>query len=122
MKTLSNEELIRRFENACFRLANYPNNKKINEEYVKLRKEVEKRSETNKWHTEPPKKDGVYLVWWCNDVEIARYTDNLYEVDEYDFDDKKRVGWYKYDSDYGYYELEDVKAWQELPSDYKESE
>lgn len=78
--------------------------------------------ERAKWHKEPPKKNGTYLIWWCNDIVIARYTDNLYEVDEYDFDDKKRAGWYKYDSEYGYWELENVKAWQELPSDYKESE
>lgn len=79
-------------------------------------------SETNKWHTEPPKKNGKYLVWWCDEVDIADYTDNLYKVDGYDFKDKKRAGWYEYDSEYGYFELDNVKAWQELPSDYKESE
>lgn len=79
-------------------------------------------SETNKWHTEPPKKNGKYLVWWCDEVDIANYTDNLYKVDGYDFEDKKRAGWYEYDSEYGYFELNNVKAWQELPSNYKESE
>ena len=78
----------------------------------------------NKWHKEPPKKDGRYLVW-CDRVEIANYADNLYKVDKYDFYDfkgKKRAGWYIYDGEYGYLELDNVLGWQELPSDYKENE
>ncbi len=45
---MTNDELLRRFENACFRLTNYPNNKKINNEYEKLRKELEKRLNIDK--------------------------------------------------------------------------
>ena len=76
----------------------------------------------NKWHKEPPKKGGRYLVWWRDRVKIANYADNLYRVDKYDFEGKKRAGWYNYDGEYGYYELENVLRWQELPSDYKENE
>ena len=74
----------------------------------------------NYWHTEPPKKNGRYLIWWGTRIDIANYTDNLYEVDKIGFWDRKRAGWYDYDSNCGYYEAVNVKAWQELPSDYKE--
>lgn len=50
---------------------------------------------------------------------IASYALNLHDVDEYDFEDKKRPGWYHYDSEWGYYELKDVMAWMPLPEPYK---
>lgn len=39
----TNEELIAEFENACFRITNYPSNITANKKYEKLRKEVLKR-------------------------------------------------------------------------------
>lgn len=44
---MTNEELLRRFEEACFRLTNYPNNKKVNNEFKRLRKELEKKLNIN---------------------------------------------------------------------------
>lgn len=100
-----------------------------NKEAINILKLMPKQSEAIKkaievlertqWHTEPPKKNGKYLVWWCDEVDIADYTDNLSEVDKYNFKNRKRAGWYKYDSDCWYYELKDVKAWRPLPKPYK---
>ena len=51
--------------------------------------------------------------------EIASYSNNLYNVDEFDFYDKKNTsGFYNYDSEYGYYENTDVIAWMPLPEPY----
>ena len=75
--------------------------------------------------SEKPSKNGGYL---CsarfNDnyigVCIANYADDLYKVDDFDFHDKKGIsGWYDYDSEYGYYEMESVIAWMPLPEPYK---
>ena len=74
----------------------------------------------------PPKVGGKYLVtlhYITHDtVETAYYSKNLYKVDEYDFYDKRRPGWYNYDSEYGYYEQTDVIAWRKLIEPYKEGE
>lgn len=51
---------------------------------------------------------------------IASYAPNLYDVNEYEFKDKKRPGWYEYDSEWGYYEVDGVIAWMPLPEPYKE--
>ena len=75
-----------------------------------------------------PSVDGDYLVTIKFKVlknygiGIMGYAKNLYKVDEYDFHNKKRPGWYSYDSEYGYYENNDVVAWMELPEVYKEGE
>ncbi len=78
------------------------------------------------WHKDKPKKDGRYLVVttinWNTikddikyHIQISNFAKNLYEVDKYDFPNDKRSGWYKYDSEYGYYEIDNVIAWTELP-------
>lgn len=73
---------------------------------------------------EPPEKDGRYFVavmpnFFSKPPEyyrsIASFTHNLEEVDDYDFRGKNRAGWYDYDSEYGYYELERVAYWMSLP-------
>lgn len=73
---------------------------------------------------EPPEKDGRYFVavmpnFFSKPPEyyrsIASFTHNLEEVDDYDFRGKNRAGWYDYDSEYGYYELERVAYWMLLP-------
>lgn len=53
-----------------------------------------------------------------NTVEIAYFSNNLKEVDEYDFDEA-RAGFYSYDEG-GYYEIKNVVAWMECPYPYKE--
>lgn len=72
-----------------------------------------------------PEERGVYLVTqkaiFPGHVfrRIVGYAPNLHDVDEYDFADKKRPGWYEYDSEWGYRELDDVIAWMPLPEPYK---
>lgn len=72
-----------------------------------------------------PEKRGDYLVTQKATftdyvyISVAGYALNLYDVDEYDFADKKRSGWYEYDSEWGYRELDDVIAWMPLPQPYK---
>ena len=89
----------------------------------------ESRSENpNKWipvSERLPEERGVYLVTqkaiFPGHVfrRIVSYAPNLHDVNEYDFEGKKRAGWYKYDSEWGYWELEDVIAWMPLPEPYK---
>ena len=43
IKDFSNAELIYRFETACFRLTNYPNNKAISDEFKRVEAEICKR-------------------------------------------------------------------------------
>ena len=53
-------------------------------------------------------------------VDIMYYAQDLYRVDKYDFCDKKdKAGWYKYDSEWGYYSRDDVIAWLPLLKPYK---
>lgn len=72
-----------------------------------------------------PEERGVYLVTqkaiFSGHVfrRIVGYAPNLHDVDEYDFADKKRPGWYEYDSEWGYRELDDVIAWMPLVEPYK---
>ena len=72
-----------------------------------------------------PEKRGDYLVTQKATftdyvyISVAGYALNLHDVDEYDFADKKRPGWYEYDSEWGYHELDDVLAWMPLPEPYK---
>ena len=63
--------------------------------------------------------------WVTNDrgsVFSCDFTTNLYEIDEYDFIDKKRPGFYEYDSEYGYFEWDGIIAWMPYyePEPYKE--
>lgn len=84
--------------------------------------------EPNKWipvWERLPEERGVYLVTqkaiFPGHVfrRIVGYAPNLHDVDEYDFADKKRPGWYEYDSEWGYRELDDVIAWMPLVEPYK---
>lgn len=74
------------------------------------------------WHKNKPRKSGTYLVVTKSigtHISIANFAKNLYKIDNYDFYDAKKSGWYKYDSEYGYYEITNVVAWTELP-EYEE--
>lgn len=72
-----------------------------------------------------PEKRGDYLVTQKATftdyvyISVTGYAHNLYDVDEYDFTDKKRPGWYEYDSEWGYREFDNVIAWMPLPESYK---
>lgn len=72
--------------------------------------------------TDPPKKDGKYLVIYKffissdSTYSIAHWANNLYKVDKWDFNRKRgKAGWYDYDSEYGYFERDHIVAWAELP-------
>lgn len=71
------------------------------------------------WHKDKPRKNGAYLVVTKSSsgthISISNFAKNLYKIDKYDFYDAKKSGWYKYDSEYGYYEIDNVIAWTELP-------
>ena len=66
-----------------------------------------------------PKKHGEYLCY-CTDgfgrcVSIYSFAKNLSKVDDYYFEGIKRAGWYSYDSELGYIEMDDVTHWMPLP-------
>ena len=71
-----------------------------------------------------PGEDGRYLVYnmfYCNAVvTIASFSTCLENEDEYDFDGEKRPGWFSYDDEYGYYEINGVTHWMPLPEPPKE--
>lgn len=79
-------------------------------------------SEWKDTNIEPPEVSGCYLTVVKNmtggyHYRILRYAKDLYKVNSSDFSDKRgKHGWYDYDSDYGYYEWEDVVWWMELPN------
>ena len=54
-------------------------------------------------------------------MSISEYAKNLYTIDKYDFYDKKgKPGWYDFSSECGYFEIDGILAWQELPEVYAE--
>jgi hypothetical protein len=71
-----------------------------------------------------PDENGLYLC--CIMARGFRYMTtcdfalNLEDVDEYDFPGEKHSGWYKYDSEHGYFEVCDVAYWMPLPDMPKE--
>lgn len=68
-----------------------------------------------------PKKNGNYLVISnspiCQRILIASFAKNLEKADAcaFPFRGKKRPGWYDYDSDWGYFEYDNVTHWMPLP-------
>lgn len=76
----------------------------------------------------PPQKNGSYLVTvdygptLGKSCEIARFANILEEIDDFDFYNARRPGWYRYDSEYGYYEIDNVIAWMERPKPYEQEE
>ena len=74
-----------------------------------------------------PEEDGEYLCTRYfkyserSIVEVLSFANDLYKQDQYDFceyDGLKKSGFNKYDSEYGYYEVDDVVAWMPLPEAY----
>lgn len=66
-----------------------------------------------------PDKNGQYICYiegsYLRCIKMCNFALNLEEVDEYDFVDKKHSGWYNYDGEYGYYEIDDVTYWMPCP-------
>lgn len=53
-------------------------------------------------------------------IRLATYASDLFEVDEYDFNQQKgKAGFFDYDNEYGFYELDSVTAWIPLPEPYR---
>lgn len=64
-----------------------------------------------------PKKDGEYLVIvgsFGTHIRLACYRHDLFKLDNYDFK-KGDFGFFDYDSEFGYYKVDKVLAWMELP-------
>lgn len=69
-----------------------------------------------------PEEKGYYLVvkqiFNFQLMDVVRFTNNLYEVDDLDFP-KDRYddvsGWYECDDEMGYYILDNVTHWSKLP-------
>ena len=59
-------------------------------------------------------RDGQY---WQS---VCRFANNLHEVDEYDFPNERRPGFYYYDDEYGWIEKTGVTHWMPLPQPPKE--
>lgn len=78
-----------------------------------------------------PDHDGEYLITKLllgePKTSVRSFTKDLYALDKFDFYKYRykrkanRAGWYDYDSEYGFYEIDNVIAWQELPEPYKEA-
>ena len=68
-----------------------------------------------------PNKDGEYLVvksimGMFNKIDVCAFALNLHEIDEFDFPDEERPGWYEHDSETGYFEWTGITHWAELPT------
>lgn len=77
-----------------------------------------------RWHdakSDPPKKVDKYLciVEYSGGhraYSVESWSKDLYKVDEWDFGKcRGKSGWYGYDSEYGYFEIDNVVKWAELP-------
>ena len=73
-----------------------------------------------------PEEEGKYLcAYGKNFMRVYSFSSDLYSVDDYDFAKykfEKKKGFYTYDSEWGYLDVDFIKAWQPLPEPYKESE
>lgn len=67
-----------------------------------------------------PNENGSYLVVYKAFqyalVDVKRFAKDLYSVDEYDFPNEHRPGWYEYDDEYGYIERNGITHWMPLPN------
>lgn len=74
-----------------------------------------------------PNKKGDYLVVKSimgiyNKIDVCSFALNLHEIDEFDFPDEHRPGWYDCDSETGYFEWTGIIYWSELPNMPQEME
>ena len=67
-----------------------------------------------------PKKNGKYIVFSespiCKSMLFANFAKNLQKIDKNAFYEMKCPGWYEYDSDWGYYELNYITHWMPQPN------
>lgn len=64
-----------------------------------------------------PDVEGRYLCTQDKWVGICKYAKNLRDVCKYEFP-KNKPGWYDFDDEYGYYEVQGVTAWMRKPDPY----
>lgn len=73
-----------------------------------------------------PEEEGRYLcAYGKNLMCVYSFSNDLFSVDDYDFAKykfEKKKGFYAYDSEWGYWEVDFIKAWQPLPEPFKEEE
>ena len=73
-----------------------------------------------------PEEEGKYLCAYGKGLMcVYSFSNDLYSVDDYDFAEykfKKKKGFFKYDSEWGYCEVKWITAWMPLPGAYKEDE
>ena len=66
-----------------------------------------------------PNKDGKYLTYYHNHFgDITRvlwFAKDARKVNKYDFHRSWKKVWYEYDSEYGYFTIDDVTHWMPLP-------
>lgn len=66
-----------------------------------------------------PEKNGHYLCYRDGyaegSIEVYRFAESLYDVDEQDFREYKRSGFYDYDHEWGYFEVGMITHWMPLP-------
>ena len=106
-----------------------PNGKCVNEcecwdsAYERGKQDVLKEQEAMSWinvKDRLPNENGSYLVVYkafqYAFVDVKRFAKDLYSVDEYDFPNEHRPGWYEYDDEYGYIERNDITHWMPLPN------
>lgn len=67
-----------------------------------------------------PKYKGDYLcvldTWGHKYVHVCGFTKNLEKFDNVDFAGKKHAGFYNYDSEYGFFERDNVTHWMPIPA------
>lgn len=72
-----------------------------------------------------PDESGAYLCYcgesFIKTMNIYSFAKNLKQVDKYDFRENK-VGWYFYDSDWGFCERTGITHWMPLPEPPTEKE
>lgn len=70
-----------------------------------------------------PEKNGQYLVTTASVcgalITIRSYAKKFSRIDPYDFRSAKGGGWYDYDSEFGYWQDTEVKAWIPLPQPFE---
>lgn len=67
-----------------------------------------------------PNANGEYLVYRNNSllqgvIEIASFSTNLRDLDDTDFGVFDKPGWYRYNFEWGFIEVPQVKYWMPLP-------
>lgn len=67
-----------------------------------------------------PEENGRYLcvldIWGTKHINALNFALNLQEFDELDFKGVTCAGFYDYDSEYGYFQRNNVTHWMPLPA------